>query len=635
MRQLPLFVLLSVLAIGSLACSSTVANNGPNGTGSGDTGTGDTGTGPDGTAADGNDTTGEPGTDAIAVDVDSWGSDAASGTDVSGTDAVETPDTDTVDAEMTDIADAADDVDIAPDVSTTDGDFTDVPDVLPGSCTKDADCLGLNFAPCQIGFCDGSSKMCKVKPVADGAACAIGGACGGPGTCKKGGCDAPTTCIPDVCSPQELACGSKITIDLASLGASKFSGYGGCDSNKWAGPEAAVLLTADVTMTATLNLDTTGVTADTQLFDVAPTLDGKCDAAACDTASYYSLTIGLPAGVPRIVILDTSAADTGVVTLTLDCTIVTQCGDGTCGANETCANCAKDCGMCADPGCGNGTCDPSENCITCEQDCKQCVAGCMASPAPSCNGCGCEACVCGQDPLCCSSSWDDICVGECGSCGATCPPFNDVCGDGVCGASEYSSSCPNDCGGYLYCGDGVCSASEKEDCKGCAQDCGFCLTTGLASSGCGDGTCTGDENCTTCTADCGVCGDYSCACLTDASCCTGDFGYYCQDACNTCIANNGGGSCPKSNCGDGVCSGETCLSCSSDCGKCPAFCGDNNCDPGEDKANCPADCSFGCQGKCGQSTASKEADGTFCYCDSLCADPTYGDCCSDKATYCP
>ena len=284
----------------------------------------------------------------------------------------------------------------------------------------------------------------------------------------------------------------------------------------------------------------------------------------------------------------------------------------------------------ASPAGTTATCYCDSQCQTygdcCNADGSATATSCAGSTCASCNG-GSTGPVCG-DGACDASETCSSCPSDCGAC----PP---VCGDFSCDASETCSSCPNDCGGYLYCGDGVCSASEKEDCKGCAQDCGFCLTTGLASSGCGDGTCTGDENCTTCTADCGVCGDYSCACLTDASCCTGDFGYYCQDACNTCIANNGGGSCPKSNCGDGVCSGETCLSCSSDCGKCPAFCGDNNCDPGEDKANCPADCSFGCQGKCGQSTASKEADGTFCYCDSLCADPTYGDCCSDKATYCP
>lgn len=624
MRYLPLFVPICGLFLVA-ACSNTTANTGTNGTNSTDTGGGDSQNTADASATDaaGNDTAGQDtvGTDAMDVKAE-------------GTDAVETPDTAMTDA--VDATDTSDAIDLDTDVSTTDIDYMDVPDVPPGSCAKDADCLGLNFAPCQIGFCDATSKMCKVKPAADGVTCSIGGPCGGPGTCKKGGCDAPSTCKPDVCSPQELACGSKITFDLASLGASKFNGYGTCDNNKWAGPEVAILLSSDTTVSAALSLDTTGVTVDAQLFDIAPTLDGKCDTAACDGSSYYQLDIGVPAGVPRIVMLDTSGADTGSVTLTLECTVLTSCGDGTCGSDENCGTCAKDCGACADPGCGNGTCDATENCLTCEKDCQACVGGCLPSNAPTCNGCACEACVCALDDWCCNNSWDSSCVSKCTtSCATACPTFNDVCGDGLCGDNEYSSTCPNDCTGYLYCGDGECSASEAEDCKTCSLDCGFCLMAGLSSSGCGDGTCSGDENCTNCTADCGVCGDYSCACLADSTCCSDYFGYYCQDECNSCITAKGGGSCPKSNCGDGICAGETCQSCSEDCGACPAYCGDNSCDPGEDKVNCPADCSFGCEGKCGQSTSSQEADGTYCYCDSKCSNPSFDDCCSDKATYCP
>ncbi len=623
---------LSMLACGlflvAAACSNTTGNTS---TGSTDTGGGDTQTIGD-TAQ--NDTTG--GTDGAVNDTgskdvqDTTGTDATPGTDIVDEKSADTDAVILTDSDSPDVSDAQ----IPGDTTATD---IYVPDVPPGSCTKDADCLGLNFAPCQIGYCDATAKMCKVKAAADGGACSVGGSCGGPGTCKKGGCDAPTTCKPDVCSPQELACGSKIVIDLGTLGASSFGGYGNCSSSKWAGPELAILLTSDVTMTASLSLDSTGVTADAQMFDIAPTLDGKCDTAACDDSSYYALTIGLPAGVPRIVILDTSAPDTGTVTLTLDCTVTTICGDGTCDASESCSTCAKDCGGCSTTGCGDGKCDANENCITCVADCGACVPGCLKSGSPGCGGCACEACVCNDpnngDPYCCKNSWDSTCVKECKACSATaCGTFNDVCGDAICGSNEDSTSCPNDCGGsYLYCGDGICSASEKEDCKGCSQDCGYCMMAGLASVGCGDGTCSGDENCTTCTADCGVCGDYSCACLADSTCCTESFGYYCQDACNTCIATAGGGSCPISNCGDGVCSGETCKSCSTDCGECPAYCGDGNCDPGEDKATCATDCGTGCQGKCGKS--SKESDGTYCWCDTYCA--SSGDCCSDIAAFCP
>ena len=36
--------------------------------------------------------------------------------------------------------------------------------------------------------------------------------------------------------------------------------------------------------------------------------------------------------------------------------VVPSCGDGTCGADETCMSCPVDCGSCG--GCGDGSCDP-------------------------------------------------------------------------------------------------------------------------------------------------------------------------------------------------------------------------------------------------------------------------------------
>jgi hypothetical protein len=47
-------------------------------------------------------------------------------------------------------------------------------------------------------------------------------------------------------------------------------------------------------------------------------------------------------------------------------------------------------------------------------------------------------------------------------------------------------------------------------------------------------------------------------------------------------------------CGDGMCNGgETCGSCSTDCGVCPppaSYCGDGTCNGGETSASCPSDC---------------------------------------------
>ena len=645
MRLLALFAPVFCLVLLSAACSKSTGGDG-GGSGATDADAQGADAGLDGT---GNDTTGTDATvndtgakdsvdnkdtaDTDAVGTDATGTDAT-GADATGTDAVVDatggddglvkPDSDLPDGSGN--IDGTSNIDGAVDVQTA-----DAPDVPPGGCTTDADCMGLNFAPCLVGYCDATSKMCKVKPAADGVTCMVGGPCGGPGVCSNGSCNAPSTCKPDVCSPQTLACGTKLVVDLSMLGASAFGGYGTCSSTKWAGPEVAILLTSDVTLTASLSMDTTGVNADIHLFDIAPTLDGKCNTVACDSDAYQwdTMSLGLPAGVPRIVILETSAADTGIVTLSLDCTAPTGCGDGTCDPTETCTTCTKDCGACSS--CGNGTCDPTENCITCPGDCGVCVVGCTKTSTPTCGGCACEAAVCSGDTYCCKNSWDSTCVGECTDTGlVTCPPFNDVCGDGICGANEYTSSCPNDCAS-LYCGDGVCSVSQAEDCTSCSQDCGYCMLASLSSVGCGDGKCTGDENCSNCAADCGTCGDISCVCAVDSYCCASLFDSMCQSECNTCVAKGGGGSCPVSSCGDGICGGETCQTCAEDCGKCPAYCGDYTCDPGETKANCPTDCAFGCEGKCGSS--SFESDGSWCSCYSDCG--ANGDCCSDYTSFCP
>ncbi len=47
-------------------------------------------------------------------------------------------------------------------------------------------------------------------------------------------------------------------------------------------------------------------------------------------------------------------------------------------------------------------------------------------------------------------------------------------------------------------------------------------------------------------------------------------------------------------CGDGACDGgESCSTCSADCGSCGPSCGDGTCDPGENCNNCSADCASG------------------------------------------
>jgi hypothetical protein len=181
-----------------------------------------------------------------------------------------------------------------------------------------------------------------------------------------------------------------------------------------------------------------------------------------------------------------------------------NCGDGICQAGETCKACSVDCGFCPPepaPVCGNGKCDAGEHCATCPADCGACPISCMASKAPGCSGCACEACVCAEDAYCCNTAWDSICVGECTKdCGGpVCP--SSACGDGSCAGAETCSSCAKDCGPCPpQCGDGTCTPG-FETLEKCPQDCAVC----------GDGQCSNPgETCKSCDKDCGACQYASC-----------------------------------------------------------------------------------------------------------------------------
>ena len=110
--------------------------------------------------------------------------------------------------------------------------------------------------------------------------------------------------------------------------------------------------------------------------------------------------------------------------------------------------------------------------------------------------------------------------------------------------------------------------------------------------GCGDGTCSEDEDCLSCPGDCDPqdcaprCGDYECRngencenCPEDCPCNVAFGAYFCQHGVCT------------SNCGDGICSGvEDCDNCYSDCAHICVGCGDGDCSGSEDCAGCPSDC---------------------------------------------
>jgi hypothetical protein len=151
--------------------------------------------------------------------------------------------------------------------------------------------------------------------------------------------------------------------------------------------------------------------------------------------------------------------------------------------------------------------------------------------------------------------------------GADVDPGPPNCGNGSCGDDENCLTCSVDCGLCAGCGDKSCSGDET--CSSCPQDCGICDT-------CQDGYCRAPETCLTCAPDCGKCascGDKTCDSKTEDC-------YSCPEDCGKCEG-----------CGDGACkNGETCASCSQDCGVC-AVCGNQKCEPPyETCTNCHQDC---------------------------------------------
>jgi len=256
-----------------------------------------------------------------------------------------------------------------------------------------------------------------------------------------------------------------------------------------------------------------------------------------------------------------------------------ECQDGSCvrvctskgnSCNDDGDCCSGHCvhGTCrsSDPYCGDGYCDSGEDCDSCSDDC---------STSETCNY---------KDDDC-DGSVDETCNG----------------GSGVCssGPGLYDYGCHTD---YAACPDsdlyyGCEFGSETSVCRGndgyvCddlgdgswddgSQEChgGTCT-----SSWCGDGTCQWDEDCDSCSADCGSCctthgnygtpccsglelskgrccnpdevysfGDRKCVdCISDSDCSTGE---KCES--NTCCTTNTNGCTYNSDCCSGNCADST------------------------------------------------------------------------------
>lgn len=155
------------------------------------------------------------------------------------------------------------------------------------------------------------------------------------------------------------------------------------------------------------------------------------------------------------------------------------CGDGFCNiaGGETSDNCPSDCGGGAV--CGNGVCEVSEDSNICPEDCAAgSPDGCTPASGAGCVNCACESQVCGADPYCCETQWDDICVLECESTGQQCAPRPPLCVESdvpVCGGDcswSPGTSCQAVPDGVCTLGGGTCSTDG--DCGAGAQ-CVTCL----------------------------------------------------------------------------------------------------------------------------------------------------------------
>jgi hypothetical protein len=228
--------------------------------------------------------------------------------------------------------------------------------------------------------------------------------------------------------------------------------------------------------------------------------------------------------------------------------------------------------------CGNGVIEGAEECDGGDIGDATCGAVGCSSGGPSCTS------SCTLDYTTCDS---------CGACDF----------DGVCEEGENCGNCGSDCssGSGATCGNGVCEAADGEDCLSCAADCNG-VTGGKPSRRfcCGDGDGPNpigaeDSRCTT--------GGFQCSDVPSAGSCCGD---------GSCTGFEDGSSCSLDcgappTCGDGICNGdETSCSCGLDCGLAPSSewltCGDgvdNDCDGVTDCADgdCADDdlCGLSCE----------------------------------------
>jgi hypothetical protein len=241
---------------------------------------------------------------------------------------------------------------------------------------------------------------------------------------------------------------------------------------------------------------------------------------------------------------------------------------GFAGGNLACAgDCSFDTSGCTNLACGNGVIDMGETCdgaalggqtcetqgfpgggvLGCAADClgydtSGCIGGgggdcCAAHAGTGCDDPACEAAICGADPFCCDTQWDDICANAaiaspaCQGVGGSCPVAG-ACGNG---AIDPGESCDGanlngqTCVSLGFAGGGVltCTAGCGFDTSGCIGGGGGDCCAAHAGTGCDDATCEAT------------------ICAADPFCCDTQWDDICANAAIASPACQGvGGSCP-------------------------------------------------------------------------------------------
>ena len=199
------------------------------------------------------------------------------------------------------------------------------------------------------------------------------------------------------------------------------------------------------------------------------------------------------------------------------------CGDdgcdgvcGECAEGEVCPDgncCSPWCGgmNCGDDGCGGvcGECAEGDECTEGVCLTPNTDPGCVPTPdVLACAGCACQECVCLEDPFCCDTEWDTLCVGLCIECGFCAVEYE--CGNGLCEPGEDCGACPDDCPCVFgtACAEGACEPCEADctdkvcgddSCQGSCGECdeGFICSVGICMEcdpDCTDKAC-GDDGC--------------------------------------------------------------------------------------------------------------------------------------------